>query len=131
MDAKQVDEAFESLARYCTFLWHDERDGTSEADQFKTELARILNREPGTGVVPEDDGEPTTKDWLESIGFVSEHGRFARGQLQFTYFAGWNAWWAVKGQPHVSSRLVDGLNTRGHVRRLLAALSLAPEAGPT
>lgn len=76
-------------------------------------------------------GKLVDREWLESLGFKSESGRFARGQLQFTQYERWNAWWSVSGHPHASSRLVDGLNTRGAVLDLLSALGANPHARKT
>ena len=67
---------------------------------------------------------PVTREWLETFGFSNEGGRFVRGQLQITFYEEWNFWWAVSGFSNASSRLVDGLNTRGQVLDLLKALGV-------
>lgn len=76
-----------------------------------------------------DEADPVTRKWLESIGFESNHGRLGLGQLQLTFYEGWNSWWAFsdfKG----STRLRDDLKTRGDIRRLLSALGISTKEIP-
>jgi hypothetical protein len=75
---------------------------------------------------PADDAEPLTEEWLRAAGFETRDGRLCLGaRLQFTHCNGWNAWWGIDGLAYASSRLVNGLNTRGHVRRLCQCLGIA------
>lgn len=78
---------------------------------------------------PADDAEPVTEEWLRSVGFESGL-RFEFGRLEATKtYNGWNFWLKWSDHPNGSSRLANGLNTRGAVRRLLSALGIPSTEG--
>lgn len=81
---------------------------------------------------PPDDGQPVTAEWLESAGWWLSVTRtvaaFEAGDLRVTAQLHDGVW-------HTFGRRVEGdcslrCHTRGHVRRLLAALTIPPVEGP-
>lgn len=71
---------------------------------------------------PDDDQLPVDEEWLRSIGFEAEGGWLALQRLRFSFYKGWNAWWAFGAVG--ATRLVDDVPTRRHVRALLSALGV-------
>lgn len=100
------------------------------ATEWSGDLRVNMNRVIGAGRVlakaylaehPADDDEPVTAEWLESIGANSDDGLFFTGHdavdFELTEFEGT---WHVD----VGWRTICLVETRGDVRRLLAALGI-------
>lgn len=104
-------EYADRLLRHC--------DYGSVADILKEKLSVVL------AAIHPDDAEPVTEEWLRACGFEEEFcvGWFTRGRVQILNDSGRldTAW--------VRPAAVYDQKTRGHVRRLCAALGSPLEVG--
>lgn len=120
----------DELRHHCetTVAFLGGRDRMSTTDLRNLKLAKGWLAEH-----PADDGEPVTADWLLSAGFVAdEYGQHVR-EVQIGYdcnvvglytpnLVGWLVYDSLgSGENEVS---IGGLPTRGHVRRMCAALGI-------
>ncbi len=140
MTPDELQAAAERLGRYCDGLMPD-GDGLDQQDGYRLSgaehLVTCLLVAAYFAEHPADDGEPVTgsplnETWLPAVGFTYEPDIYGPtdwwrlGKLRFYPYSGGSSRWTYDG---VS---LPDQPTRGHVRRLCAALGIPlAEGGAT